>query len=84
MNRSWLDVYAARQRFEELTLEAETHRMWTAQQAQKPTLVARSLYALGARLELWGCRLQSRYRRVVHKPSANAYFLGETASIKNC
>ena len=84
MNITWLDVYAARQRYEELTTQAEMQRKMVGSQARKPTLVARFLYALGARLELWGCRLQARYRLVVCKPNANAYFLGETASMKNC
>ena len=84
MNITWLDVYAARQRYEELTAQAEMQRKSVAPQARKPTLVARSLYALGARLEVWGCRLQARYQLMVRKPSANSYLLSETASIKNC
>ena len=85
------DVYIAEQRHMDLVAAVETERLRSKASRGRATMeiTASWMIALGNKMETWGCRLQSKYQRVL-EVQQNAtltgakYFLGETAKARNC
>ncbi len=89
-NFTWKDVYVAEEIRNQRLAEAEFERALQFQHADRESgRMAKWMIALGAKIEQWGCRLQSKYQRVLSKQEAAALgsgmiMLRESGSHRNC
>lgn len=89
-NFTWKDAYVAEEIRNQRLAEAEFERELQFQNDDGDNgRMAKWMIVLGEKLEEWGCRLQSKYQRVLRKQEAAALgtgmiILGESASHRNC
>ena len=90
-NFSWKDTYVAEQIRETRLAEAEEARMLQIQEPHNSngSRMTKVMIALGAFIERTGCRLQSKYQRILAQKEAAAMgahmiMLSDSASQNNC
>lgn len=88
---TWKDNYVAEERRADALARAAAHRDLRAIQAKKGqgTGLAAWMVALGAGMQVWGCRLQARYERVLRQQQASAMgtqlsLVGDASLQRNC
>ena len=91
LNHTWKDNYVAEERRTDELAQAATRREVQAIQAQsgEGNGLASWMVALGAQMQIWGCRLQSRYEGVLQRQQASAMgaslsFIGDGSVQRNC
>ncbi len=90
-NLTWKDTYVAEQIRTERLAEAEEIRMLQSHGPRRSSSsrMAKWMIAIGALIEGLGCRLQSKYQRILRQQelaaqSGRMIILGESASQHNC
>ena len=90
-NFTWKDTYVAEQIRADRLAEAEEYRLLQSHDAieVKGSRTSRWMIAFGAAIERIGCRLQSKYQRILRQQESAALgarmiILGESASHRNC
>ena len=88
---TWKDDYVAEERRADALARAAANRELRAIQAKngQGNGLAAWMVALGAGMQLWGCRLQARYERALRQQQAGAMganlsLIGESSVQRNC
>ena len=90
-NFTWKDTYVAEQIRADRLLEAEQIRLLQSHESinVKGSRTSKWMIAFGAMIERLGCRLQSKYQRILRQQESAALgarmiILGESASHRKC
>jgi hypothetical protein len=91
LNHTWKDSYIALEQRQDELARAELRRELHAIQLleQKNSGLANLMVTLGGTLQVWGCRIQARYERVLRQQQASAMgasfqLLGDGSIQHNC
>lgn len=91
LNHAWKDTYVAQERRADALARAAAHRELRTIQAKngQGNGLAAWMVTLGASMQVWGCRLQARYERVLRQQQASAMrtqlsLIGESSVQRNC